>query len=109
MLFHFIAEENRQQNIKHHHKRQGQKPKNGETNHSDEQENPPDLVAFPFRGFHLEGEKPQVAHHHEAENERDAEANPITQSAVSEVLDLGEGQWQRGDEDGHAWRGNTLE
>ena len=74
----FSSETNRQQDIKHHHERQGHQVENGHRSYGDDKENPPNLVAFPFCWFNLEREKPQAANHHEREDERDAEANPIT-------------------------------
>lgn len=107
-LLHSFREKYRQQNIKHHHEWQRDHPEDGKTYYGNDEENPPDFVAFPFRRLHLEREETQVADHQDGEKESDAEAGPITQRAVGEVPYLAECQRQRGDEDGHARRGDAA-
>ena len=64
----------------------------GKTHYGNEQEYPPDFVAFPFCRLHLEREAMQTTHHQEREEEGDAETGPITQSTVGEMPHLGECQ-----------------
>ena len=106
-LLHSSGKKERRKYVKHHYKRKCHQLEDGETHKGSEQENPSHLVAFPFDGLHLEGEKAEVAHHQIGEDNSEVEAGVIVQRR-HKACSLAEGQRQRGDEDGHGRRRHSA-